>query len=321
VRRALVKTRLYFVTDVHGSDRCFRKFVNAGKFYNASILVLGGDITGKMIVPIVKQPDGTHKCEFGGTAFVLKSPEQLAEVVKNIKDSGFYPYITEPKDVEELSAKPELVPPLFKKLMKESIDGWMKLAEERLKGTGIKCYVSPGNDDYFEIDQALDSATYVINPEEKTVDIDGEHEMITLGYANHTPWNSPREVDEDVLQQKIDKMVAQVKDMKKTLFNLHVPPINTIIDQAPKLDANLKPVISGGSIVMTSAGSTAVRASIEKYQPLAGIHGHIHESRGMVKIGQTICFNPGSEYNSGILKGLLCDIDKDKVKSYMLTSG
>ena len=244
----MVKTRLFFVTDVHGSDRCFRKFVNAGKFYNASILVLGGDITGKMIVPVVKQPDGTHKAEFGGTTYVLKSPEQLAEVVKNIKDSGFYPYMAEPKDVEELSAKPELVHQLFIKLMKESITGWMQLAEERLKGTGIKCYVSPGNDDYFEIDQALDSATYVINPEEKTVDIDGEHEMITLGYANHTPWNSPREVDEDVLQQKIDRMVSQVKDMKTTLFNLHVPPINTVIDQAPKLDENLKPVVSGGSI-------------------------------------------------------------------------
>lgn len=317
----MVKTRLFFVTDVHGSDRCFRKFVNAGKFYNAGVLVLGGDITGKMIVPVVKQPDGTYKCEFGGTAYVLKTPEQLNEVVKNIKDSGFYPYMAEPKDVEELSAKPELVHELFKKLMKESITGWMALAEERLKGTGIKCYVSPGNDDYFEIDEALNAATYVINPEERTVDIDGEHEMITLGYANHTPWNSPREVDEDVLQQKIDKMASQVKDMKKALFNLHVPPINTIIDQAPKLDENLKPVISGGSIVMTSAGSTAVRASLEKYQPLAGIHGHIHESRGMVKIGQTICFNPGSEYNSGILKGLLCDLDKDKVKSYMLTSG
>jgi uncharacterized protein len=317
----LVKTRLFFVTDVHGSDRCFRKFINAGKFYNASVLILGGDITGKMIVPIVKQPDGTYKCEFGGTQYNLKSQEQVNETVKNIKDSGFYPYIAEPKDVEELSAKPELVHELFKKLMVESIDGWMKLAEERLKGTGIKCYVSPGNDDYFEIDKALDSATYVINPEEKTVYIDDEHEMITLGYANHTPWNSPREVDEDVLQQKIDKMISQVKNMKTTLFNLHVPPINTVIDQAPKLDATLKPVISGGSIVMTSAGSTAVRASIEKHQPLAGIHGHIHESRGMVKIGQTMCFNPGSEYNSGILKGLLCDVDKDKVKSYMLTSG
>lgn len=317
----MVKTRVFFVTDVHGSDRCFRKFVNAGKFYNAGVLVLGGDITGKMIVPIVKQPDGTSTCEFGGTAYVLKTPEQINEVVKSIKDSGFYPYMAEPKDVEELAAKPELVHELFKKLMKESVAGWMTLAEERLKGTGIKCYVSPGNDDYFEIDDALNSAAYVINPEEKTIYIDDEHEMITLGYANHTPWNSPREVDEDVLQQKIDKMVSQVKDMKKTLFNLHVPPINTVIDQAPKLDENLKPVISGGSLVMISAGSTAVRASIEKYQPLAGIHGHIHESRGMVKIGQTICFNPGSEYNSGILKGLLCDVDKDKVKSYMLTSG
>jgi Icc-related predicted phosphoesterase len=243
------------------------------------------------------------------------------ETVKSIKDSGFYPHLSEPKEVEELSAKPELVHELFKKLMKESIEGWMNLAEERLKGTGIKCYVSPGNDDFFEIDKALDAATYVINPEEKTVYIDDEHEMITLGYANHTPWNSPREADEDVLQQKIDRMTAQVKNMKTTLFNLHVPPINTVIDQAPKLDENLKPVISGGSIQMTSAGSTAVRASIEKYQPLAGIHGHIHESRGMVKIGQTMCFNPGSEYNSGILKGLLCDVEKDKVKSYMLTSG
>jgi len=319
--RALAKTRLFFVTDVHGSDRCFRKFINAGKFYNASVLVLGGDITGKMIVPLVKQPDGSYKCEFGGTSYDLKSQEQVNETVKTIKDSGFYPHLTEPKEVEELSAKPELVHELFKKLMKESIEGWMKLAEERLKGTGIKCYVSPGNDDFLEIDAALDAATYVINPEEKTVYIDDEHEMITLGYANHTPWNSPREVDEDVLQQKIERMTAQVKNMKTTLFNLHVPPINTVIDQAPKLDENLKPVISGGNIQMTSAGSTAVRASVEKYQPLAGIHGHIHESRGMVKIGQTMCFNPGSEYNSGILKGLLCDVEKDKVKSYMLTSG
>jgi Icc-related predicted phosphoesterase len=317
----LTKTRIYFVTDVHGSDRCFRKFVNAGKFYNANVLILGGDITGKMIVPIVKQADGTYKCEFGGTPYVLKSQEQLNEVTKNIKDSGFYPFLTEPKEVEELSASKDRVHQLFLQLMKESISGWMKLAEERLKGTGIKCYVSPGNDDYFEIDDALNSATYVINPEEKTLDIDGEHEMITLGYANHTPWNSPREVDESVLQEKIDRMTGQVKNMKTALFNLHVPPIDTVIDQAPKLDENLKPVISGGNLVMISAGSTAVRNSIQKYQPLSGIHGHIHESRGMVKIGKTVCFNPGSEYNSGILKGLLCDLDKDKIKSYMLTSG
>jgi Icc-related predicted phosphoesterase len=317
----LAKSRIFFVTDVHGSDRCFRKFVNAGKFYNVGVLVLGGDITGKMIVPLIKQLDGAYNCEFGGTQYTLRSQNQVNETLKTIKDSGFYPYMTNPQEFDELSAKPELVNALFKKLMRESIEGWMKLAEERLKGTGISCYVSPGNDDFFEIDQALNSATYVVNPEEKVVQVDGEHEMITLGYANHTPWNSPREVDEDVLQQKIDRLVVQVKDMRKALFNFHVPPINTVIDQAPKLDQNLKPVISGGSIAMISAGSTAVRSSIEKHQPLAGIHGHIHESRGVVKIGRTTCFNPGSEYNSGILKGLLLDIEKDQIRSYMLTSG
>ena len=47
---------------------------------------------------------------------------------------------------------------------------------------------------------------------------------------------------------------------------------------------------------MIHAGSTAVRASIEKHQPLVGLHGHIHESKGFVTLGRTLCLNPGSEY-------------------------
>jgi Icc-related predicted phosphoesterase len=316
----LARTKIFFVTDVHGSDRCFRKFINAGKFYGANVLILGGDITGKMIVPIVKQPDGTFECEYGGVNYT-KSSGELENVIQNIKDSGYYPYITNRNEVEELSAKPDLVTNLFKALMRQRIEEWTKLAGERLNGSGITCYISPGNDDFFEIDEVLDRAGFVVNPEGKVVDIDGEHEMITLGFANHTPWNSPREVDEEILRKKIDGMANKVKDMNTTIFNIHVPPIGTPIDQAPKLDETLKPVISGGSIAMISAGSTAVRESIEKYQPLIGMHGHIHESRGMVKIGRTICFNPGSEYNSGVLRGLLCDLDRDSVKSYLLTSG
>jgi len=223
--------------------------------------------------------------------------------------------------VDELYSRSELIHLLFLKLMKETLRDWLKLAEERLRGTGISCYISPGNDDFFEIDEDLNSSSYVINPEEKVVYIDDEHEMITLGSTNHTPWNSPREVDEDVLQQKIDRMVSEVKDIKRSVFNIHVPPIDTLIDQAPKLDENFKPVISGGSLVMISAGSSAVRKSIERYQPLIAIHGHIHESRGMIKIGKTMCFNPGSEYSSGVLKGLLCDLEDNSIRSYMLTSG
>ncbi|MDA4121392.1 MAG: metallophosphoesterase [Thaumarchaeota archaeon] len=315
------KTRLFFVTDVHGSDRCFRKFVNAGKFYHANALILGGDITGKMIVVIVKKPDGTYQTDYTGEKVSLKPGLELEAMVKNIKDVGYYPYVCEQKDVGELNARPELVTETFNRLMVEDVRRWVNLAEERLKGTGIQCYISPGNDDILEIDKELSSSTVVENPEEKVVSIDGRHEMITLGTTNRTPWHSPREVDEEVLERKIDVLAAQVKEMSEAIFNVHVPPKDTAIDQAPKLDESLAPVTSGGQIVIAPAGSAACRNSILKHQPLMGLHGHIHESRGLVKLGRTLCFNPGSEYGEGILRGLLCDIERDQIKSYLLTSG
>ena len=275
----MVRTRFFFITDVHGSDRVFRKFINAGMFYKVSVLILGGDITGKMIVPIIRQNDGSYKCQYSGESITMTSQGDVDAVKKNIRDSGFYPYLTEPKEFEELSEKPELVKKLFTRLMVDVIKGWMNLAEERLKGKGIKCFISPGNDDVFEIDEVLNSASYVINPEGRVVDIDGEHEMITLGYTNYTPWHSPREVDEDILQGKIESMANQVKRMDRAIFNIHVPPIDTVLDQAAKLDANLKPVTSAGQLLMISAGSIASRNAIEKYQPMIGVHGHIHVSR------------------------------------------
>ncbi len=316
-----MKTKLFFVSDVHGSDRCFRKFVNAGKFYGANVLILGGDVTGKAIVPMVRLADGTVKVREGSTERLLESQSEIDAVKKSVGDAGNYPYIADMKEFEELAAKPELVVGLFKRLMVESLRSWIALADERLTGTGIKCYISPGNDDFFEIDEVLSSGKHVADPEGKAVEIDGQHEMITLGYTNRTPWNSPREVDEEALKKKIDALAVKVKEMKSAIFNIHVPPIDTPIDQAPKLDESLKPMVSGGEVLMASAGSSAVRDSIEEYQPLIGLHGHIHESRGMVKIGRTMCFNPGSEYASGILKGVLCELEDDAVRSHLLTSG
>ncbi len=314
-------TRLFFVSDVHGSDRCFRKFVNAGKFYRADVLVLGGDVTGKAIVPLVRLADGTVKLSEGGKVRILERSSDVETVEKAIREAGNYAYLTEEKEFEELDAKPELVLGLFKRLTVESVRSWVRLADERLAGTGIRCYVSPGNDDFFEIDEALGSGKLVVNPEGDVVEVDGQHEMITLGYANHTPWDSPREVDESVLREKIDEMAAKVRRKSEAIYNLHVPPIGTPIDQAPKLGKDLKPVVWGGEPVMVSAGSSAVRESIEQHQPLVGLHGHIHEARGVVKIGRTTCFNPGSEYASGVLRGVLCELEGDDVKSYLLTSG
>ncbi len=313
------KTRLFFITDIHGSEICFRKFLNAGKFYNAKVLILGGDVTGKLIVPIIEQPDGTYRCIHLGREIILKGKDEAARIEKDLRDSGFYPYYAHPEEVEELSAKPELVKSLFTKIMVQGVRRWMELAEERLKDSGIQCYISPGNDDVFDIDAALNSSSYVVNPEGKVVDIDNEHEMITMGFTNHTPWNSPREVDEEILAKKIEDMARNVKHMDNAIFNIHVPPIDTAIDQAPELDEQLK-TVSGGA-QMISAGSIATRQAIERHQPLLGLHGHIHESRGVVKIGRTLCANPGSEYGAAILRGILCDLEGNKVKSYLLTSG
>lgn len=315
------RTRIFFVTDVHGSEKCFRKFVNAAKFYEAQVIVLGGDITGKMVIPIVDQGNGTYQCRFLGNELQIKSREDLDSTVKNIRDAGFYPHMSTPQEVGELQADKGKLTALFEKLMVESIDRWEKFAVERLTGTSVKCYISPGNDDIFAIDSHLLDTGAVFNPEGKVVQVDDSHEMITLGYTNHTPWNSPREVDEDKLEQMIEGMCGQVQNMKNCIFNIHCPPIQTLIDQAPALDSTLKPIVKGGQLQMIAAGSTATRKMIEKYQPLAGLHGHIHESKGMVKIGRTNCFNPGSEYTEGILRGLVVDFEDGKIRNYTFTAG
>ncbi|MDG6915853.1 MAG: metallophosphoesterase, partial [Nitrososphaerota archaeon] len=94
------------------------------------------------------------------------------------------------------------------------------------------------------------------------------------------------------------------------------------LDLAPKLLPDLTKAMSpGGETEMVHVGSTAVRAALERYHPLLALHGHIHESRGVAKLGRTLCANPGSEYAGGVLRGFLADLEGDKVRSYILTSG
>ena len=318
----MANTRIFFTSDVHGSEVCFMKFLNSAKFYQADVLILGGDITGKMIVPIVHQPDGTAVADFLGTQQLMKTPAEVQAIEKNIRNSGYYPYSSTPEEVEKLQADKQLVNELFSKVMAQGVKRWVGIAEERLKGSKAKCFISPGNDDRFDIDAALRESSVIIYPEEKVVSIDDNHEMISSGWANITPWKSPREVPEEELIKKFGPMVDKVQHMENAIFNLHVPPYNTPLDLAPELDATLKPVVKGGGgISMIHVGSTTVRQLIEQHKPLLGLHGHIHESRGFVKIGRTLCINPGSEYGEGILRGAVINLDQKGVKSYILTQG
>ena len=317
----MANTRIFFTSDVHGSEVCFLKFLNAAKFYQANVLILGGDITGKMIVPIVDQGDGTSVADFLGTREAIKTAEELQGLEKRIRNSGYYPYVTTLDEFEKLQADKHLVDELFSKVMAAGVKRWVGIAEERLKGSAVKCYISPGNDDRFDIDDVLRGSSLVIYPEDEVLYIDDRHEMITSGWCGTTPWKSPREVPEAELIKKFQPMIDKVQNMENAIFNIHDPPYETPIDLAPELDANLKPVIKGGAISMIHVGSITVRQLIEKCKPLLGIHGHIHESRGFVKIGRTLCINPGSEYGEGILRGAIINLDQKGIKNYMLTQG
>jgi Predicted phosphoesterases, related to the Icc protein len=316
-----VKTRIFFVSDVHGSERCFRKFLNAAKFYSANVLILGGDITGKALVPVIQISEDKFRMNFQGQEITVKKKE-LQDYLASLRNNGLYYFMTTPEELERLAKNKDEVDKIFMEQMTSVLSSWIQLANERLKGTGVKCYISPGNDDRFEMDYILQDSEHVINPENRVVEIPGGYEMITLGYANPTPWKSPREVSEETLLEMIEHLASLLKKPETSIFNLHVPPFGTELDKAPAVNSQLEYEKAGlGMVKVINAGSRAVKSSIEKYQPLLGLHGHIHESRGFVWLGRTLCLNPGSDYGEGTLKGALVDLEDGKLKEFILTSG
>lgn len=312
--------KLFYASDVHGSDVCFRKFLNAAKVYKADVIVLGGDLTGKALVPIVRSGE-SYRAEVFGKTWVAKGAAELEKVAEAIRSNGFYTVVMEEDEYEKLSKEPALVDELFTKLMVETLREWVKLAEEKLRGSGVRAYIMPGNDDRWAVDEALEGSEVVVNPDERVVEIEGGLKLVSLGTSNPTPWKTPRELTEEELYSKLRKLVEEASESAATVLNVHVPPYGTPIDLAPALDEEFRVMRKGGEVEMHHVGSRAVRRIIEEYQPLVSLHGHIHESKGVVKIGRTLSFNPGSDYSSGALRGVLLALERGKVKSYMFTYG
>jgi len=313
--------RVYYATDIHGSEVCWRKFLNAGRFYNADVVILGGDITGKAVVPVVAAAGGGYRVrQFSGDRVL--DADEVAAAETRARDMGFYPYRTTEDELDAVWDKPEAVNEIFLSLMRSTLARWLDLAGERLAGTGIRLYAMEGNDDPPELYGMLRDSNLLTETENRLVDLGEGITMVSYGYSNPTPWHTPRELDDDELERRIDKLAAQVSRPERAIFNLHVPPARTAIDKAPALDASLKPVVKGGAVLMQSVGSEGVRRLVAKYQPMLGLHGHIHESRGAVRLGPTLAVNPGSEYGDGVLCGALLEIDgKRGVRHYQLPTG
>lgn len=312
--------RLFYATDVHGSDRCFTKFVNAARFYGADAVLLGGDVTGKAIVPLV-ETDGRYEGEFIGDRVSVAPGSELEELEKRIATTGYYAWRCSPDEQDEIAADREAQEKLFLQLMSERLERWMQLAEERLRPHGVPCYVNAGNDDPREIDVVIEANDFVEFLEGRVVELPDGTPVASCGYANLTPWDCPRDVEESELERRLEDVIAKLDDPGRAIFNFHCPPYDTGIDSGPRLREDFRAQAGAGGIEMHAVGSKACRRAIERYQPLLGLHGHLHESRGSHKLGRTVCLNPGSEYTEGVLRGALIELENGKLRSYQLTAG
>jgi uncharacterized protein len=318
-------TRLFYATDIHGSEITFRKFLNAAKFYEVDALVFGGDLMGKLLIPIVRVAGGTWQASLQGKQHHLQDPGHLAQFKKSLETLGFYWFECDPEEYGEYERDQGRIEELFDSLAKRRLASWIELAEERLSGTHVRAYLCGGNDDTDEVLTALESAQdRVVACELRVVPLDDEHVLATVGYSTPTPWNTPREASEEEIAEAIEKLMAEVGDPSRCVFNFHVPPLDSSLDTCLKLDASVwppAPVIENGQPIYYGGGSQAVTEALERYQPVVGLHGHIHESRGGTRYGRTPAFNPGSEYGEGVLRGLIVAIKGGKVVGQQFTSG
>lgn len=317
--REVSLVRLFFATDVHGSEVCWKKFINAAKFYEANTLILGGDMTGKAIIPIIAQANGKFKVTLLEQETMLDSRDEAEHMAGTIRNRGYYPYITDPDEVAAISATPGRSDELFVQEAMTTVQRWMEYADSKLAGTGIQCYVCPGNDDMFEIDAVISASKTVHSVEGEVVQLDDLHEMASSGWSNPTPWDTHREEPDEDLEKRIEAVLSKIQSMPNAVFNFHPPPYGSGLDEAPELTKDLRPAYAGRSLV--PVGSKAVLKAIERHKPLLTLHGHIHEGKGTRKYGRTLCVNPGSMYEQGVLHGVWVDLKEKSVGNYVLTTG
>jgi uncharacterized protein len=311
--------RIFYAGDVHGSRVCWKKFVNAAAHYPADALVMGGDLTGKALVPIVRAGDGSYRARVIGEQREARTAEELDQLQQAISTNGMYPLIVDEDEAQRLAEDADQRAEAFETALLDELRLWVKLADERLAGTGARAYVIPGNDDPWSVDEVLAGGTSVVACDER-IETVGRHEMVSLGYSNRTPWKTPRELDEEEIYARLRRLVDQLEDPERAIFNIHVPPWESSLDTAFEVDEELRYVTKGGRPHEVPTGSHAVRQIIEEAQPVLSLHGHIHESKGVTKIGKTVAINPGSDYGSGHLDGCLIHLgDKRVVGQYLVT--
>ncbi len=219
--------RCYMCSDLHAANRAYRKLLNAVKanVYEAQVVLIAGDLTGKAIVPIIDSGNGHYAATFLDQSYAVETATELQQLENNISDIGYYPHVMTPDEVEAMREDMALMNELFRRKMIERVGEWVALAEERIGKSGVQFYMMPGNDDDRGVDEKIAQSSYVINPVGKTIQLNEFHEMISFDFANHTPWHTPREWSEDEYYEHIKASAAKLHDVSRAVFHDSCPAL------------------------------------------------------------------------------------------------
>jgi Icc-related predicted phosphoesterase len=315
--------RLYICSDIHASERAWRKLLNATRAntYKADAVLIAGDLTGKALIPVVSDGKGRWTAQLLGSRRTATTEAELADLERSIADVGYYGVRVSAEERAAMERDPELVKRHFREQIVARVRAWMALAAERLEGSGVPVYLMPGNDDDFAIDKVLAESSYARDVNEQVVELTPRYQLVSMGWSSPTPWSTPRELPEEEFLDRLSGLMAGVRDPRKTVIMTHVPPYDSGLDTAPLLSPDLRPTVTAGDVLRGPVGSTGVRKAIEAFRPVLGVHGHIHESGGERRIGDTVCVNAGSEANHGILRGYLVDLGDRGVERTLRVEG
>jgi len=316
---------IFYVADIHGSDVCFRKWLNAAGFYGADVLIIGGDLTGKVLLPIYPASGRSEAwtATWKDRVHRLETRTEVDELIRLARTEGAYGYVTTADEIAEIGGSIERERAVFGRLKLEALESWLALADERLADRRTRAFLMAGNDDPPEIDALLAGARSLVDVQGATTELAPGIWMASRGESTPTPWHTPREVPDPALGDLVRDAVRDLPEGGTTIWNLHMPPYDTGVDRAPRLDDSLHVQYDGsGEPVMVPVGSRAIRDLIAEHQPTIALHGHIHEGRGRYRIGTTAGFNPGSQYQDGVLQGLLLRVSARKgLRDFAFTAG
>lgn len=263
-----------------------------------------------------------------GEVKVINSDEQVKTISKTLRDNGYYPYVTDEEEYNNIANDKDYFKKVLLKVMEEYFRVDISKIENNYRKLGVKLVYLAGNDDpkefvnkiYEEYDNDV-----LIPIDEKTMNIN-DYMFLGFGYSNETPWHTARELPEREIEERLIKLFSGLNrnELDRTIAIIHVPPYGTTIDQAPKLTNDLKPVVEGGVVAMEHVGSTAVRRILENFGPLIGLHGHVHESYGIDFLNAKCCnkkipvVNAGSEYQGGMLRFAYLMLEDLKLKDKII---